>query len=506
MAMNFLGEFMKVLLVGSGGREHALTLLISRSMLNPKIYIVMDYRNPGLERISEKSGGRWFIATTTSPKEVNKIAEEVSPDLVVIGPEEPQFSGVSTYLREKGFIVFGADAKCAEIEKSKVFARTLMWKYEIPGRLYFKAFRSIDEAKKFIEFAGDVVIKPARQAGGKGVKVLKDTQAYLSKDKINVKKSYIDKLYSEMESYRDIDYKILVEQRVEGVEYTAQVITDGSSFVFLPVIQDHPHAHEFDTGPETGGMGSISGPGWIPPFLNQEEFEKTKDIITKVLNSLSIEIGINYVGAFAGQMMLTGVWGPTVIEFYSRFGDPEAANLVPIVVSDFLDLLDRAARQKLASAKLEIDEEKVVVVKAVAPMGYPDNKRIAIDHPIKVDEDRIKDIGCEVLYASVSIGPDGNLYTRGSRAVEIVCYGSSYEEAYRLSEKAVTYVESLDDWPLFHRSDIGSPWLVIERMKLAEKIRRIYSDRARRGVLGEMYVWIPGEGIYSNPLLSPVRW
>lgn len=500
-----LGKNMKVLLVGSAAREHTLAELMKRSPQEPRVFVVMDYRNPGLARVAEHTGGRWFIAKITDPTAVAKISEEISPDLVVIGPEEPLFSGVSTYLRERGFIVFGADNKCAEVEKSKVFARTLMWKYGIPGRLYFKAFKDLDEARKFIEFAGDVVIKPARQAGGKGVKVLKDTHAYLSKDKTEVKKNYLDKLFNEMASYKDMDHKILVEQRVEGIEYTAQAVTDGSYTMFLPIVQDHPHSFDFDIGPETGGMGSIMGPGWTPPFLTAEEFEKTKEIVRDVLRSLMTEVGYSYIGAFAGQMMLTGLWGPTVIEFYSRFGDPEISNLIPVIRSDFLELLDKAARQKLASAKVEIDEEKVVVVKAVAPAGYPDNKKLASGHPVVVEEDRIRELDCEVMYASVEL-VDGVLYTKGSRVVEIVCYGSSYEEAYIKSEKAVTYVHTLDGWTLFHRSDIGSPWLLNERIKLAEKVRRIYRGRAARGLLGEMFVWVPGEGIYSNPLLSPVRW
>ncbi|MCC6046140.1 MAG: phosphoribosylamine--glycine ligase, partial [Ignisphaera sp.] len=141
---------MKVLLVGSGGREHALAKLIRRSLLEPRLFIAMDYRNPGLEREAVETGGRGFVVHTTSPAEVAKVAEEISPDLIVIGPEEPQFHGVTDVLRERGYIVFGVSSKCAEVEKSKVFARSLMWKYKIYGRLYFKAFTGIEEARRFI--------------------------------------------------------------------------------------------------------------------------------------------------------------------------------------------------------------------------------------------------------------------------------------------------------------------------------------------------------------------
>jgi len=496
---------MKILLVGSGGREHAIAKLIRRSLLEPRIFVAMDYRNPGLEKEAEDTGGGWRIVKTTDPQSVAKVAEEVSPDLVVIGPEEPQFYGVSDILREKGFVVFGVSRRCAEVEKSKVFARTLMWKYGIEGRLYFKAFRDLSEARKFIEFAGDVVIKPARQAGGKGVKVLKDTQAYLSKDRQEVKKTYVEKLFSEMEHFVDIDYKILVEQRVEGVEYTSMVITDGDTVLPLPLVQDHPHAFEFDVGPETGGMGSIQGPGWLLPFITREEYLKTLEIVKKVLDVLQLEVRDRYVGAFAGQMMLTGIWGPTVIEFYSRFGDPEISNLVPIVVNDFLEILDRAASRRLAGAKLEIDEESVTIVKAIAPAGYPDNKVLASNHPIAIDEQRIRELGCETLYASIEMRNDGFMYTKGSRVFEIVCVGKDYEDTYKRSELAANYVRTLDGHPLFYRRDIGSKELLSDRVRVAEKVRIVYRSRAEKGLLGKMLVWVPGEGIFENPLIGFVR-
>lgn len=494
---------MKVLVVGSGAREHAIAKLLRMSSYEPRIYVAMDYVNPGLKREAEGSKGSWFKVKTTDPRAVVNVAESVNPDLIVIGPEEPQFAGVADKARERGFTVFGASSACAEIEKSKVYARSLMWKYNIPGRLFFKAFRDAKEAAKFIEYAGDVVVKPARQAGGKGVKVLRDTKAYLSVRKSEVKRTYVDKLYAAMASYTDIEYKILVEQRVEGVEYTAQVITDGETIVPLPLAQDHPHAYEHDLGPETGGMGSIMGPGYLLPMILEDEFKVTLDIIERVLEALQSETREPYTGALAGQMMLTGLWGPTVIEFYSRFGDPEITNLIPLLDSDFLELLERAATRRLAGAKLKIKEGVVSVAKAVAPAGYPDDKEMASGHPVLVDERAISELGCYTLYASVEeVG--GSLYTKGSRVVEIVCSDDSYEKAYRKSEKAVSNVVSLDGWPLFHRSDIGSPQLIAERVRLAERVRRVYTARANRGLLGRQLVWLPGEGIVDNPLLSPI--
>ncbi len=495
---------MKVLLIGSGGREHAIALMISRSTYNPKLYVVSDHNNPGLSRIARSTGGKLYRAKTTNPQEVLKVAKEVSPDVVVIGPEEPQFAGVPDLLRDKGFSVFGASSRCAEIERSKVFARTLMWKYSIPGRLYFRAFSSLEEARKFVEYAGDVVVKPARQVGGKGVKVLRENQAYLLEEYRDVKKDFVVKLFKEMTKYVDIDAKVLIEQRVEGVEYTAMTVTDGSYVLALPLVQDHPHVYEYDIGPETGGMGSISGPGWVLPFIEVDEFKRTIEIIDNVVKALQTEVKDRYVGALAGQMMLTALWGPTVIEFYSRFGDPEISNMVPVITSDFLEMIERTVDGRLAGYKLEIRDDVAVVVKAVAPAGYPLNKKVAANHPVSVDEGKIRELGCTLLYASVEELGDGTLRTHGSRAFEIVCYDESHEKASKKAELAISYIKSLDGWPLIHRSDIGSIELLKQRHHLAMRIRRTYKARARRGLLGTSIVWVPGKGIFFDPFASPV--
>ncbi|NPA97232.1 MAG: phosphoribosylamine--glycine ligase [Crenarchaeota archaeon] len=497
---------MKVLIVGSGAREHALALMMARSSSEPRIYVASDYANPGLSRVAEESGGKLMIARSSDPEAVARVAEAVSPDLVVIGPEEPQFAGVADELRRRGFTVFGAGRRCAEIERSKVFARELMWRHSIPGRLYFAAFRSVEEAREFSRFAGEVVIKPARQAGGKGVRVLSGYRAYLHEDYEEMARRSIESVASGvMKSYSDTKYTVLVEQLVEGVEYTATLITDGSYHLPLPLAQDHPHAFDFDIGPETGGMGSISGPGWLLPFIERGEFERSVEIVRRAVEALQSEVGERYVGAIAGQMMLTGLWGPTVIEFYSRFGDPEIANLLPVVESDMLEILDAAASGRLASKKLEIDETRAVVVKAVAPAGYPLRKSLGKGHPIAVDEARARELGCVVLYGSVEMR-GSEMVTRGSRAIEIVCTASSHEEAARLANRvAAECVRSLDGWPLFFRSDIGTSRLLSKRVELAQRVRRVYRSKEAAGTLGEFYVWVPGKGFFSNPILARGR-
>jgi len=497
---------LKILIVGEGGREHALAIMISRSVQSPKLYAVGSYVNPGIKRIAEATGGKFYTCKTTDPIGITNIAEEISPDIIVIGPEEPQFAGVVDVLKEKGFSVFGASKRLADIERDRVFARTLMWKYEIPGRLFFKAFKNLEEASKFAEMAGDTVIKPARQAGGKGVKVVADQEAYLTKDRSIVKKVYVEKLFKDISrKYHDIDHKIVIEQRVEGVEYTLMVITDGTTVIPLPIVQDHPHAFEYDLGPETGGMGCIAGPGELLPFIEMDEYKRSIEIVRKTIYALQKESKEHYRGAIAGQMMLTAYWGPTVIEYYSRFGDPEISALVPILESDFVEVLEKTVDGRLACTKIEINKDSAVVVKALIPAGYPHDRSIARNHPISIDESEISKHGCIVLYAGTRLDPDGILRTTGSRAVEIICTGEKHSEASKKANIALEKaVQSLDGWPLYFRKDIGSEELLVQRMELASIVREVYGYRERRGLLGASIVWIPKKGIFIDPLQNPI--
>lgn len=487
---------MKVVIIGDGGREHALSLMISMSSLNPRIYALSSYVNPGIKRVVEGCGGYLVRCNILNPADVSAKVDTISPDLIVIGPEEPQFHGVTDVLKEKGYAVFGATSKLAEIEKSKVFMRELMWKFKIPGRLAFKAFTDVAEAIEYLRNAGDVVLKPARQAGGKGVKVIADLQAYLSDIKSKVREEYARKLVSEvMSNYEDIEYKLLVEERVDGVEYTLMTITDGYDVIPMPLIQDHPHAFDMDLGPETGGMGSIQGPGLTLPFIELNEFNESVYIVKEVLKALQTVVNDRYVGVLSGQMMLTPIWGPTVIEFYSRFGDPEVANLIPVLDVDFLELIEAAVSSKLARIKLKVRDDIVTVVKAVCPKGYPNNRKAAKGHPVTVDESKIEGYGCKVLYAGVELGSNGGIYTTGSRIAEVLCSGEDYEEVSSRANKCAELITCSDGWPTFYRSDIGTKELIAERMDAAERVRTVYTYRRRNNLLATKVDWIPGKGV-----------
>lgn len=484
----------KVLLVGEGAREHSIAEAIARSPQSPKLYAAMKIKNPGIARISEKSGGDIALGNSMDPAFVASTAEKFSVDYVFVGPEEPLFHGVADVLEEKGYPCVGAKRRAAEIEMSKASMRRLMWKYKVPGRLRFKAFKNVDDAVAYVkEYAESVALKPARQAGGKGVKVIADLQAYLGKEKEHVKSEHAKAIYEKhMSEYEDIQDKILIEERVEGPEYTIQMFTDGRTVKPFPLVQDNKNAYEMDIGPETGGMGSICGKGMNLPFITGEEYEKSMEIVQKCVWAIEKESGVRYKGVISGQMMLTASWGPTIIEFYSRFGDPEAVNVFPILETDLVEIIDAIVTEKLHKIKLSF-KPKATVVKCVAPRGYPERRDLASGHPVAIDGVAVRKNRCRVYYGSVGLN-NGEMVTGGSRVCEVMAEGQSIPEAAEAAERSIPFIKCTDGWPLFHRSDIGSETLLKRRIEQSQLIRDVYRYRLNKGLIGVTIEWIPKRG------------
>ena len=477
---------MKVLLIGDGARENALAEALGSSPNGYKVYAVSSYINPGIHEIVNKSGGKYFKGNINSPEFIKEVIREVNPDFGVIGPEDPLFNGVANAFREEGLPVVGPDKENAMIEKSKVWMRELMWKYNIPGRLRFKAFADIKDAVTFIlEYGGSIAVKPSEQVGGKGVKVVADLQAYLSEEKRNAITKGIDGIAG----YVSDKVKIIVEEKVDGPEYTLHVLTDGQSYLSLPLAQDYKHAYEDGIGPETGGMGSISGPDDSLPFINDEEYKRSFEIVKMTADAIKKEVGKSYVGILSGQMMLTGVWGPTIIEYYSRLGDPEASAIIPRIESDFGEVLELLATRRLNQARIKISS-KPSVVRAVAPLGYPLNRTMASNHTISLDLPKIRELGCKVYFGSVAL--EGmQLMTKGSRALEIVAI-DDFEIASNKLDKCLNYISS--DTKLIFRHDIGRT--VNEQVEKAEIVRYTYRSREAKGILGVTADWSPNGGLW----------
>ena len=493
---------MKILGVGGGAREHALAESLAKSVYSPRIYWVSELRNPGIYRVVEETGGVYALIDTRDGRAVAKLAAEWNVDLVVIGPEEPNFHGVPDSVEEVGIPCIGAKRRLSIIERSKAEMRRLQWLHGVPGKLLFKTYRSYAEAleslreySETLTWLQNVALKPARQAGGKGVKVIEDSQAYLHAEKQSFKEHHIRWLEEYMRSYGDVEDKILVEEKVWGPEYTLQCFVDGRTVIGTPLVQDNKHAYEFDIGPETGGMGSYTGPGMLLPFITEEEYQRSLEIVRKMVDIIQRATGEKYHGFVAGQMMLTEVEGPTLIEMYSRLGDPEGVNVMAMLETDAVELFEAIASEKLSKVKVRFSD-RATVVKAVAPKGYPDYKDVARGHPISVDEDTIRKHGCRLYWGSVHLSDGGNMVTGGSRALEILAFSSSPEEASEIIEECMAEapIRLLDGWGLFYRSDVGSREMISRRTNLARRARRLYRYREERGILGRRVDWLPKIG------------
>jgi phosphoribosylamine--glycine ligase len=271
----------------------------------------------------------------------------------------------------------------------------------------------------------------------------------------------------------------------------------------MPLVQDNKHAFEFDIGPETGGMGSFAGPELTLPFITQEEYSRSIKIIREIVNVVQDLTGKSYRGVVAGQMMLTEVEGPTVIEMYSRFGDPEALNVLAMLETDLLDIFLAIADGRLA--RLGIKCRRVAsVVKVIAPEGYPDFRELARGREVIVEEKAVEDAGCKLYWSSAHIDEGGRILTVGSRVAEILGMGGTVEEASSRVDLCLNAVK-LKGWNVFYRRDIGSREMLEKRSKLADVVRRLYRRRMELGTIGKRVDWIPGRGIV-DPAEDIVKW
>ena len=306
-----------------------------------------------------------------------------------------------------------------------------------------------------------------------------------------------------MAAYSDIEDKILVEEKAWGPEYSLQCFTDGKTVLGTPLVQDNKSAHELDSGPETGGMGSISGPDMTLPFITREEYDKSLKIIEGIVEAIQRKTGNSYRGMVGGQMMLTENEGPTVIEMYSRLGDPEALNMLAMLRTDIIDVFQAIVERRLSKLKLEFTNEDAVVVKVVAPNGYPEKRDSAKGHPVQVFETNIKRNGCYLFWGSADLQEDSQVMTAGSRLLALMAMDHTLPPASARIEKTMSSVQLTDGWGLYHLSDIGSEQLLAKRQDAAERVRRLYKYREERGTLGSRIGWVPKLGtVDPSQLLS----
>ena len=422
-----------VLLVGGGGREHAIARAVADDCA---LYACASNRNPGIRRLADG----FETIEETDAEAVAAYATEVGADLAVIGPESALAAGVADALDDAGVYAFGPQAEEARLETDKAYQRRFMDEADIPGCPDFEVFDDIEAACAYIdEYDGDLAVKPVGLTGGKGVKVIGD--------QVTAEEA--------QEYLRNSDYdRVVLEERLVGEEFTIQAFVANGELRTTPAVQDHKRAYEGDEGPNTGGMGSYSDTDLSLPFMVEGDYDAAVDVLRAVVDALP-----DYKGVLYGQFMLSDA-GPKVVEFNARFGDPEAMNTLPVLDTPFIDVLT-AARDDDPLPELDFSGEATVCKYAV-PDGYPTDPDAGAK--IAVDEESVGD--AILFYASVDERDDG-LYTTTSRAFAVVGRGESIAAAETQAEDALSVAGDR----VRIRHDIGTSALVERRIEHMDALR-----------------------------------
>ena len=419
---------MRVLVIGSGGREHALALKISKSSLLDMLFIMPG--NPGTKQVGEN--------VKINPSHGDKtlqFCKDERIDLIVIGPEQPLVEGLSDYLRNEGFKVFGPSGKAAEIEAHKSFAKRLMKKYNIPTS-DFAEFQSdeYDNALSYLKETGyPCVIKADGLAAGKGVLICKN----FAEAQIALKEIFLDKVFG---SSGD---KIVIEEFMEGEEASIFAITDGTDFICLPSSQDHKRIGNKDTGKNTGGMGAYSP---APVVTNEILSQVENKIIKPTLDGMNKEdclfTGCLYVG-----LMITKD-GPKVVEYNCRFGDPETQVVLPLLKGDFLKLLYSSAVGELDKNAVHYEDGCAVCVVA-ASKGYPDSYQKGFE--IAGLDSNDKKI---IVYHAGTDETDDKIITNGGRVLGVTAVLAE-NDLRKARNKAYEAINEIHFEGMYFRKDIA---------------------------------------------------
>jgi len=419
---------MNVVVIGSGGREHALVLKISESSLLKKLYAIPG--NPGTGTVAEN------VNLDISDKEaVIKFCLNNSIDLVVIGPEQPLVDGLADALRIMGINVFGPDSAAAEIEAYKSFAKYIMNKANVPTAKYieFNATK-YDYALEYLKQKKyPCVIKADGLAAGKGVSICNSPE----EAEEALRAMFIKKIFGKSGE------RVLIEEFLEGEEASVFAITDGNNFILLPPSQDHKRIGNNDTGKNTGGMGAYAP----APVVTKEMMSIiASKIIAPTLQILNSE-GKKFIGCLYAGLMITDE-GPKVVEFNCRFGDPETQAVLPLLKGDFLKLIYSAAKGKLDSEAVKYSGGCAVCVVA-ASKGYPGKYEKGFEIS------GLNDLPKNVLVYHAGTKEDfGKILTNGGRVLGVtsVLERNDLAEAKRLAYEAL---EKIHFENIYYRTDIA---------------------------------------------------
>lgn len=420
---------LNVLLLGSGGREHAIAWRLAQSSRLAKLWIAPG--NGGTSDFGEN-----VEVHATDIEGVLALAQRTRADLVIVGPEDPLAAGIADRLTAEGVPVFGPTRAASEIEWSKTFAKDLMSGAGIPTA-DAHAFSDAAEAKHYVEaLRGPCVVKADGLAAGKGVTVCDSSEQAVAA---------IEEAMS-ARAFGDAGASIVIEERMTGPETSAHAFTDGATVRHMPFSCDHKPVFDGNLGPNTGGMGVYSPPGWLTSDVSRRiEAEVTE----RAVRALA-EAGRTYRGVLYPGMMLTP-GGPRVVEFNARFGDPETQVVLPRLVDPLSELLLSAASGHLEDHPAPAFAEAVALTVILASEGYPaapvtGRAITGLDAAASVP-------GVHLAHSATAEGPDGDLVTTGGRVLSVVALGSTFAEASARAYEAIGHLE-LEGAQ--HRTDIGA--------------------------------------------------
>lgn len=429
---------MKLLLVGQGGREHAIAAALARSAYHPQLISYMSSANPGIAPLST----RIIKGSMKDAAAIAAAAWEEQVDLVIIGPEEPLMHGVIDLLNKKGIPSFGPTQDLANLEGNKALLRKFISQAVPEANPMYKECFTREEVSQVIRRTPSIVVKPLGLTGGKGVKVS-------GKQLMNA---------AEAEAYAlevlEKDGKVLLEEFLDGEEYSQMVFSDGVHLMPMPLAQDAKYAYEGDKGLMTGGMGSYTQADQLLPFVNEADREKSFEILKKVILAAQHEFGQRYHGVLYGQFMLTSE-GPKLVETNARFGDPEAINVVSLLRTDPVEVFMGAATTLPEAIAFE---PSASVCKYLVPDGYPESKPAPVS--VKITESVLSEENTRLIYAGAEKS-NGYVTATGSRFAAVLAIRPTVAEAEQAVERTI---EKLDLKGVWHRKDVATTALLEKRV------------------------------------------
>lgn len=426
---------MNILLLGSGGREHALAWKLAQSPSVEKFYASPG--NPGIAHHAEL-----VELTVTDHAEIVSFCQTKMIDLVVVGPEAPLVDGLAESLRAAGILVFGPNTAPAQLEGSKGFTKDLCARANIPTAGYVRTTNATDALKALEDFSIPVVIKADGLAAGKGV--------IIAETKDQATAAIVDMFDG---SFGDAGAEVVIEAFLTGEEASFFAITDGKSVIPFGTAQDHKRVGEGDVGPNTGGMGAYSPAPVLTAELQQQVMD---EIIQPTVDTLAAE-GTPYSGVLFAGLMLTET-GPQLIEYNARFGDPECQVLMMRLETDLAELMLATAKGELANADAPKFSPETALAVVMAANGYPASaqKGGAINNIQDAENEQTK-----VFHAGTA-EVDGQLIVNGGRVLNVTALGGSATEA---QSRAYEAVDKIDFASGFCRRDIGWREVVREQQQ-----------------------------------------